>query len=93
MHLLRHILRTGSLFEACMPFHERQIKVYKMLKNWKPKTIWEMRHSGYGGVDPVGLYAFYFATALGIISILGLGIAAAQTYAAFKQLTVSVPGS
>jgi hypothetical protein len=82
-----------SLFEFCMPFRERQIKVYKILKNWKPKTIWEMRHSGYGGVDPVGLYAFYFATALGILSILGLGIAAAQTYAAFKQLTVSVPGS
>jgi hypothetical protein len=78
-----------SLFEISMPFRERQIKVYNQLKSWKPKTIWEMRYPGYGGVDPVGLYAFYFAAILGTLSILGLGMAAAQTYAAFQQLKIT----
>jgi hypothetical protein len=78
-----------SLFEISMPFRERQIKLYNQLKSWKPKTIWEMRYPGYGGVDPVGLYAFYFAAVLGTLSILGLGMAAAQTYAAFQQLKIT----
>jgi len=81
-----HAEDWSSLFDACLPFRERQIKLQKVLKEWRPKTIWEMRYPGYGGVDPVGLYAFYFATLLGIITIFGVGISAAQTYAAFKAI-------
>ena len=78
-----------SLFNACMPFRERAIKLEKRLREWKPKTIWEMRYAGYGGVDPVGLYAFYFASVLGVLTIIGIGITAAQTFASFKALPSS----
>ena len=73
----------GNLLDKSLPFQERKIKLYKTLKEWKPKTVWEMRYAGYGGVDPVGLYAFYFASLLGIITIIGLGVTAAQTYSGF----------
>jgi hypothetical protein len=78
-----------SLFNACMPFRERAIKVQKKLREWKPTTILEMRYAGYGGVDPVSLYAFYFAIVLGIFTIVGLAIASAQTFAAFKAIRSS----
>jgi hypothetical protein len=82
----------GSLLNSCMPFTEREIKLHKTLKEWRPKTVWEMRYSGYGGVDPVGLYAFYFASLFGVIAIIGLGVSAAQAYAGFKGLHIpSVP--
>ena len=48
--------------------------------------IREMGYSGYGSVDPVGLYAFYFATLLGIVTFAGLVMTAAQTYTTFKAL-------
>lgn len=76
----------SSLLDYCLPFQEREIQLYNMLKDWKPNTIWEMRYLGYGGVDPVGLYAFYFALAVGLVAIFGLGISIAQTYAGFRAL-------
>jgi hypothetical protein len=84
-----HAEDWSSLFDACLPFRERQRKLQNVLREWRPRTIWEMRYPGYGGVDPVGLYAFYFATFLGIITIVGVGVSAAQTYAAFKAIPIS----
>lgn len=55
-------------------------------KTGDQRTVWHLRYVGYGGVDPVGLYAFYFAIAFGIISILGLAATTAQTYTTFKAL-------
>jgi len=81
-----HAEDWSSLFDACLPFRERQIKLQAILKEWRPRTIWEMRYQGYGGVDPVGLYAFYFATFLGIITVIGVAVSAAQTYASFKSI-------
>jgi hypothetical protein len=76
----------GGLLDSCTPFREREIRLYKTLKEWKPKTIWEMRFSGYGEVDPVGLYAFYIASVFGLIAIIGLGLSIVQTYTGIKVL-------
>jgi hypothetical protein len=76
----------GLLLNYCGLFKEREIKLYKTLKEWKPKTVWEMRYSGYGGVDPVGLYAFYFASVFGLIAVLGLVVSILQAYAGFKAI-------
>lgn len=82
----RRLVNENTLFRTLSPFKDRLDKLHDELKTWKPKTVWELRYAGYGGVDPVGLYAFYFAAFLGIITMVGLGIGIAQTYAAFKVL-------
>jgi len=69
-------------------FKERLRLIDEALKDWKPRTIWELRYSGYGGVDPVALYAFYFATVFGIVEILGLVADVLSTYATMRQLQV-----
>lgn len=76
----------GLMLDWCCAFKEREVKLYKTLKEWKPKSVWEMRYSGYGGVDPVGLYAFYFASVFGLIAILGLVVSILQAYAGFKTI-------
>jgi hypothetical protein len=76
----------GRLLYYCYPFEEQIIKLQERLRNWRPRTVLEMRYAGYGGVDPVGLYAFYFASIIGMATIIGLGISVAQTYATFKAL-------
>ena len=61
-------------------------RLHYELNMWKPKTVWELRYSGYGSIDPVGRYAFYFGTLLGIATIIRLCATVAHTYAAFKSL-------
>jgi len=68
------------------PFDERASRLLETLLNWKPETFWEMRYPGYGGVDPIGLYGFYFAIILGLITMFGFTLAIAQTVAAFRQI-------
>jgi hypothetical protein len=80
------LVNETTLFRTHSPFKDRVDKLHNELKTWTPKTVWEMRYAGYGGVDPVGLYAFYFAAVLGIATMIGLGIGIAQTFAAFKAL-------
>ena len=69
-----------------MPFRARLIKLHDTLKEWKPKTVWEMRHRGYGGVNPIGLYGFYFSIVVGMIAIVALSLTAVQVYAVVKSL-------
>jgi hypothetical protein len=78
-----------SVMRNCYPFKERVDKLQQTLKDWRPETIWQLRYSGYGGVDPVGLYAFYFAAIFGLLTIMGLAATGAQTFAAFKALPPS----
>jgi hypothetical protein len=80
------LINETTIFRTLSPFKDRVDKLHEVLKVWKPKTVWEMGYPGYGGVDPVGLYAFYFATALGVITVLSLAVAIAQTFATFKAL-------
>ena len=61
--------------------------LYNALSSWKPKTFWEMRYPGYGSVDVVALYGFYFAVIFGIITVIGFGLTAVQTYAGLKQIS------
>jgi hypothetical protein len=68
------------------PFMKRVYSLPKALKAWKPKAVRELHYTGYGGVDPAGLYAFYFAIIFGIVGILGLGATLGQTFVAFKGL-------
>ena len=70
------------------PFRERLDMLHDTLHNWKPQTIWEMRYSGYGGVDPITRYAFWFSTIFGVVAILGFASSVLSTYASFKQLGI-----
>lgn len=88
---------TGSTFEEMEnlgiylhPFKERQYNLIEKLKSWKPKTVWELRYPGYGGVDPVGLYAFYFAGFIGIFTVLGFALSILQTVAAFTNTSYRI---
>jgi len=76
------LLRFGSAFR------ERIDTLHDTLRNWKPQTIWEMRYSGYGGVDPITRYAFWFSTIFGVVAILGFAATVLSTYASFKQLGI-----
>jgi hypothetical protein len=87
------LISESTLFRTVGPFKNRVDKLHDALITWKPKTVWEMRYPGYGGVDPVQLYGFYFATALGIGGIIGLAASIAQTFATFKGLYVNPGGS
>jgi hypothetical protein len=85
----------GGLLDSCTPYREREIRLYKTLKEWKLKSIWEMRFSGYGGVDPVRRYTFYIASLFGLIAIIGLGLSIVQTHVGFKVFVMTagqIPG-
>lgn len=84
------LVNGNTLFRTLSPFKDRVDNLHDVLKRWKPKTVWEMHYPGYGGVDPVGLYAFYFAAVLGIVTLISLGVTIAQTFAAFKALDLNV---
>ena len=56
----------SNLLNYYLSFQKHEIQLYNILKEWKLNMIWEMRYSGYEEVDSVGLYAFYFALAVGL---------------------------
>lgn len=82
------IMLHSHFFRSMDPFKYRLDKLHETLVTWKPTTIWEMRYRGYGSVDPVGLYAFYFATIVGVVALVGAVLTLVQTYASLKQLEV-----
>lgn len=77
--------RTQS-FRLKDPFMVPLDKLYHSLSQWKPRRFWEMRYPGYGSVDVVQLYGFYFGFMVGIAAIIALALTAAQTYTGFKSL-------
>lgn len=70
------------------PFMIPLDKLYGTLTGWKPRRFWEMRYPGYGNVDVVSLYGFYFGIMVGVVAIIALMLTAAQTYTGFKGLSV-----
>ena len=83
------ILNTENAFRLYDAFKDRVDKYHQILSTWKPKSVWELRYPGYGGVDPVSLYGFYFAAIFGLITLLTLGLTVAQTFSGFKALNVN----
>jgi len=80
------MLNTDTEFRTEFAFKERLDAVYSKLREWKPSTVWEMRYIGYGGVDPVTLYAFYFSIVFGLITLGSFVVAIPQAVAAFRAL-------
>ena len=58
--------------------------IQQKMNEWHPQRFGELFIRPYR--DPLAFYAFWFATVIGIVSVLGLMATLAQTYAAFKSL-------
>jgi hypothetical protein len=81
-----HIER-GSITDIASPvFHKRLVALNSRLRSWKPETVLELRYQGYGGVDPITLYAYYAALAFGVFSVIAVCLGAIQVYLSAKAL-------
>jgi len=69
------------------PFMVPLEKLYLTLTGWKPRSFWEMRFPGYGNVDVVNLYGFYFGIMVGVAAMVGLVLTGVQTYTGIKGLS------
>jgi hypothetical protein len=67
------LLHPRDNFRRHGAFKYRLDKVHDTLMTWRPKTIRELRYTGYGGVDPLSPFLFYLASVFGIISLVWMG--------------------
>ena len=58
--------------------------ITQKMDDWRPQSIGQLAVRPYK--DPLSFYAFWFATFIGFVSLLGLGATMAQTYAGFRAI-------
>jgi len=67
------------------PLYGSRLKHIRLtMREWRPQTWSELAIRPYN--DPITFYAFWFATLVGIIGVVGLAATIAQTIAAYKAL-------
>ena len=59
--------------------------IQKKMDRWRPQTFRELAVRPYQ--DPLPFYAFWFATIVGIVSLIGLGAGLAQAIASVKAVS------
>lgn len=70
-------------------FRQRLEHLVEVLGKWKPVHFWDLKYPGYGSVDAVALYGFYFALFIGVVTFLTIALTAIQTWVAIKPLNSS----
>jgi hypothetical protein len=95
--MIRDFRYNYSMMESDFQFKDFPIysnrlqTLQKQIHEWRPRTIRELAIRPYQ--QPLGFYAFWFATIFGTIGILILGTSIAQTYASFKVLSLQINGN
>jgi len=89
-HFLHDFWRSYSPVQSDLqlsdfPLYGSRLKHIRLtMREWRPQTWSEPAIRPYN--DPITFYAFWFATLVGIIGVVGLATTIAQTIAAFKAL-------
>lgn len=86
--------RLGPVTEVTSAiFRQRLLNLNSHLSDWKPQTVGQLRHVGYGDADPISLYGFYAAIMFGIVSLIGVVLAALQVYIGWRSVSQGNSGT
>ena len=69
-------------------YGDRLNHIQKKMQNWRPQSLTQLFIRPYQ--DPLTYYGFQFASVVGIVTIIAVAVAVAQTYAAFEALRLQM---
>jgi hypothetical protein len=80
-----YLTMTSDLQLTHFPIYASRLQFIQLkMKEWRPQSFRELAIRPYN--EPLTFYAFWFAAFIGIVTILGLGVALVQSYAAMRSM-------